>query len=175
MFSNVCVFVFFRFWSLDLNHKVYFILFFTFKIFSSPFVTFTFSFFTCCFFPLPLVSCHVVPYVASSYYLIASSCCLVAFHPRCFLTLPCCRITLPHYLVTLLHCFVAIIRCLVTLPRYYRSLPCNLKVYFELGGCPICCLASLLPHTSLPHCLVVSLPCVGRYFHLASSFARRSL
>ncbi len=108
LFSNVLCCLDFGVWIIELKFSPFFLLF------SSPFLTLTFFFL---FFPLLLLSLEplvllmpcrlIVPCVASSYYLVASSCCLNL--------LPCHTASLP--------CRIALSHCLIALPHRTTSLP----------------------------------------------------
>jgi hypothetical protein len=68
--------------------------------------------------------------------------------------------------------FSLLFYCLASLPYFAAWLISHLKYLLTP---PICCFATLLPCTSLSHCLATSLLCVGWYFPPPSSFVGRSL
>ncbi len=171
----------FRFWSLDLDHRVnffslslYFFLFLTFHLLSLSFFFFSPSTSFLC-----LLSCCC--FIASSHYLLALPyalhatsriCCLVASCICCLVASHICRLITSHA-----HCFIAscvdllhhylivsspwyffhttsmpLLRCLITLPFHLVTLPCCLITQLCYF---MCCLSTSLP------CLVTIVCCLA--------------
>jgi hypothetical protein len=166
-------FVLFRFWSLDLNHKVnFFHFFFTFSLHCfSPSLTFFFSpfiFFLCLLFYCFIVASSLLPRTTSLCYLVHCLLprMLVTSLFRAFIAL------LPHMLVTsllcmLFHCFIAffVLLCCIVMLLYtlVTSQTCHLVASH---ACHFIALHVVL----LPYYLVASLHChIASFPHLATS------
>ncbi len=114
-----------------------------FTFFVTFFLFFFFVLFAFIFEPFVLLPCPATSLCC----LKASNCCLVA--------LSC--IVLPHHVASLHYFIASLPRCLLLLGCYHTS--------STFWSPLICCFATLLSYSSLPHCLVALLLCVGWYFH----------
>ncbi len=122
-------------------------------------------FFLCLLSLILLLPPHLVmPCVTSRYCLVTSS-CYFDLLPPCIASLllsslPCCCLVCYHIAASLLFCYPASLpraslRCHCSLPHCLALLPCCVKIP---SNPPHLLLRYLVPHTSLPYCLVASLP-----------------
>ncbi len=172
-------FALFRFWSLVLDHRVNFFLFFLlfsfphlspsltltpFFFLFSPYVSFLCLLYCCCLVALLPHCLFVLP----PCFALCIACCLIFLPchliasfalPRCIFhtTLPPCHVASSCYVFTLLCCLVAlscnfVALCATSLPRYLAMLPLRVAIVHCLAASTY--LLTPLPHLLL-HCLML--------------------